>query len=84
MDFPLRKKQKLQSSSSTATSSKKKDLLLHKIFVSIIIENIIHTKHARIEYEKLLCSPNIRLCLSYYRYDVIFSFTQLVPNIITK
>ena len=52
MDFPLRKKQKLQSSSSTATSSKKKDLLLHKIFVSIIIENIIHTKHAWIENEK--------------------------------
>ena len=83
MDFPLRKKQKLQSSSSTATSSKKKDLLLHKIFVSIIIENIIHTKHAWIEI-KILGHPNIHLCISYYRYDVTFSFTQLVPNIITK
>ena len=83
MDFPLRKKQKLQSSSSTTTSSKKKDLLLHKIFVSIIIENIIHTKHTWIEI-KILGHPNIRLCLCYYRYDVTLSFTQLVPNIITK
>ena len=66
MDFPLRKKQKLQSSSSTATSSKKKDLLLHKIFVSIIIENIIHTKHAWIEYEKILGSANIRFFRSCY------------------
>ena len=65
MDFPLRKKQKLQSSSSTATSSKKKDLLLHKIFVSIIIENIIHTKHAWIEI-KILGSANIRFFRSCY------------------